>query len=229
MEQLTKKQIGQIDTFIKGSYVQYDDVRIEMIDHLAIEIEIKMTEEPERSFGSVLWEVGHSYGNEFRQLVKIKERELTFYWARLHLQYYLKKMFSWYLIVPCLLFLAFQEIQGVYAFTIFILIAIYKRFTDKSLGWSNMKYNSRKNRFLIYKTYHKVVGSIGITFYPIYFVAAKLLENHIPAETIAGCCLAIFAAMFIISPNQGALVDTYLENHPELRRIVSEHDEYFAH
>lgn len=44
--QLTKEQIQKIDTFLKEINIVYDDIRFEMVDHIASEIEEKVADIP---------------------------------------------------------------------------------------------------------------------------------------------------------------------------------------
>ena len=42
---LTRDQIHFIDTYLKNSEIEFIDVRMEMVDHVASEVEAKMTSE----------------------------------------------------------------------------------------------------------------------------------------------------------------------------------------
>ncbi len=53
---LTREEIAFIDTYLKNSEIEYVDVRMEMVDHVASELEIKMSED-----GSSFYEAFKSY------------------------------------------------------------------------------------------------------------------------------------------------------------------------
>ena len=51
---LSKSQIDHLFEFTRKKYVRYDDVRFEIVDHLASDIENQMSEDSELSFESAL-------------------------------------------------------------------------------------------------------------------------------------------------------------------------------
>ncbi|ALM08426.1 hypothetical protein SB49_11835 [Sediminicola sp. YIK13] len=53
---LNREEIAFIDTYLKNSEIEYVDVRMEMVDHVASELEIKMSED-----GSSFYEAFKSY------------------------------------------------------------------------------------------------------------------------------------------------------------------------
>lgn len=63
---LTQEQIKYIDSYLKKSGVQFWDVRLELLDHIATGVEEKMTYES-MNFEEALEAISISFGNEVRQ------------------------------------------------------------------------------------------------------------------------------------------------------------------
>ena len=73
--ELTEQQINELFTFCKKHYVQYYDVQIELVDHLANAIEDKMNEDKNISFDNALHKVYKSFGiTGFSKIVAAKEK-----------------------------------------------------------------------------------------------------------------------------------------------------------
>lgn len=62
MATLSEKQIQEIDRFVKSKYVDYYDIQIELVDHLASEIERLSEETPSIPFEQALSGVYKSFG-----------------------------------------------------------------------------------------------------------------------------------------------------------------------
>ncbi len=72
---LTNQQIEQLFIFCKKHYVEYYDVQVELVDHLANAIEEKMAVEPALTFEEALQTVYNGFGiHGFAPLVKEKEK-----------------------------------------------------------------------------------------------------------------------------------------------------------
>ena len=78
---LTKAQINQLFEFTKKKYVHYEDLRYELVDHLASDIEAQMVADSSVSFKSAL---DITYGKfpitGFSKFVEQKEKSLNRYW-----------------------------------------------------------------------------------------------------------------------------------------------------
>lgn len=72
---LTKEQIESLFTFCEKHFVKYYEVQLELVDHLANAIELKMADDPNLSFEEALEEVHQSFGvMGFAPLVAEKQK-----------------------------------------------------------------------------------------------------------------------------------------------------------
>lgn len=84
MKRLTNQQISQLFEFTKKHYVEYYDVQVELVDHLAVAIERIWEENPDLSFEEALHLEFKKFGVfGFTGLVEKKKSALTSYYANL--------------------------------------------------------------------------------------------------------------------------------------------------
>jgi len=81
VDQLTTKQLQQVDEFVNG-YVQYVDIRIEVVADLSHAIAKQFRKTPEVTFGKVLWELGHHKGKKLKALINSKKKEMRKFWVK---------------------------------------------------------------------------------------------------------------------------------------------------
>ena len=74
---LTTTQIQYIHDFVKRKYVDYYDVQIELVDHIATAIEEKIAESPKLDFYTALQQVYEGFGRfGFLKFVEEKEKQV---------------------------------------------------------------------------------------------------------------------------------------------------------
>lgn len=75
---LSEEQIERLFKFVESKYVDYYDVQVELVDHLASAIEEKISEEPKKEFEVALREVYRSFGvMGFSALVMAKQDAMS--------------------------------------------------------------------------------------------------------------------------------------------------------
>lgn len=91
---LSQSQIDHLFKFVRSKYVRYYDVQLELVDHLASDIEKEIIEHPGLSFEQALHKV---YGRwpitGFSNYIAEKQHHLNQYWKRRfwnHLKQYFK-------------------------------------------------------------------------------------------------------------------------------------------
>src|SRR5690554_3260520 len=91
MRKITKAEINQLFDFTQKHYVEFYDVQVELVDHLANAIEAQWTENPEISFEEALQIEFKKFGVfGFTSLVEQKQRELIKYYNKMFLNEVLK-------------------------------------------------------------------------------------------------------------------------------------------
>ena len=76
--ELTEQQINELFTFCKKRHVQYYDVQIELVDHLANAIEDMQKANPALGFSEALQTAGNQFSDdEFKEIVKSKKKMLA--------------------------------------------------------------------------------------------------------------------------------------------------------
>ncbi|GHB84958.1 hypothetical protein [Persicitalea jodogahamensis] len=72
---LTDEQIEALFSFVRSKYVDHYDVQVELVDHLASEIEQQMAESPDITFGEGLQRIYQRFGIfGFSELVEQKQK-----------------------------------------------------------------------------------------------------------------------------------------------------------
>lgn len=214
-QQLTPAQIQSIDTFVKERYIQYDDVRIEIVDHLATEIEAEMVINSEDSFGKLLWKVGDKYGSELQKLVKLSERKLRWFWCKHILIESIKSIFSWYAILPIVVY--FVTVN--YSFTVgvsllVLMVLILNR--DRLILNASYKEAEEAQRFLATKAFVWVemgvciVASIGFNV----FNKEGVWELGYITINASAFALAILMAYALLAKLSHTLLESYYDEHP---------------
>ena len=84
MRKITEIEINQLFDFTQKHYVEFYDVQVELVDHLANAIEAQWTENPEISFEDALQIEFKKFGVfGFTSLVEQKQRELIKYYNKM--------------------------------------------------------------------------------------------------------------------------------------------------
>ncbi len=83
VEQLSTEQIQHLTAFTKKRFVKYEDVRFEIVDHLASDIEAQLAESPQLEFDQALKNAYNNFPTRyFSRFVTEKEKALSKYWNR---------------------------------------------------------------------------------------------------------------------------------------------------
>lgn len=107
--ELRKQDIDRISKFVEGKYVDYYDVQVELVDHIATAIEEKQAVDPGKEFEEALEEVYRSFGvMGFADLVMTKEDAM----AKQRMQMWWHECKTWF---------AWPKV----ALTVLILLAVY--------------------------------------------------------------------------------------------------------
>lgn len=92
---LSKEHIERLFEFVESKYVEYYDVQVEIVDHLATAIEEKTEEDPDKKFEEALNEVYRSFGvMGFSSLLEDKQDAMSKERMRLWWHEF-KTWFSW--------------------------------------------------------------------------------------------------------------------------------------
>lgn len=84
MRKLTEQEINQIFDFTKKHYVEYYDVQVELVDHLANAIEVQWEENPNITFDEALQIEFKKFGIfGFTGLIEKKQSELTTHYNKM--------------------------------------------------------------------------------------------------------------------------------------------------
>ncbi len=82
-ESLSKEQIQKIFDFTRQKYVKYYDVQIELVDHIAEEIQARRAQDPSLSFDDAMYQVYKSFGIfGFSKVQEEKVKQIEQYWGK---------------------------------------------------------------------------------------------------------------------------------------------------
>jgi hypothetical protein len=89
--QLSTEQIDKLFNFVRSKYVRYEDLRYELVDHLASSIEDIQAAQPEASFEDALQETYSRFPiTGFTNYIAQKQKALSRYWFKKFLRYYIE-------------------------------------------------------------------------------------------------------------------------------------------
>ncbi len=108
---VTKVEIEFIDTYLINADILYEDVRVEIVDHVASEIEYRMSQGDSRGF----YEIFKEYMVEHKAVL-VKENSRSFNWRIFKnvTQQFLKNLYSWQVIVGSIV--CFWVFENIYSF-----------------------------------------------------------------------------------------------------------------
>lgn len=200
-EQLSKKQIQALIDFTEQKQVKYEDVKYEIVDHLASDIEAQMQENPKLKFETALY---YAYGKfpitGFAQFINQKEESLKKYWNRkmLHLikSYFTipKLLLTLFLFLTCMsLKIWFPEINlefmGAIASCIVVLIS--------SVQIATISKSKNHKRYLFQQTYVKALSGFCVLPGYFFFMRIDSFRPVYPEITEANIYLAITVCLLI--------------------------------
>ena len=234
-QQLTTEQVKAVDDFVRENYIRYDDVRVELVDHIATEVEADMLNNPEDTFGKILWKIGHKYGPELKKLVKLKEKQLISYWIKRLGQELIKFSFSFYALIPIgwyflMLGLSTQKAALWTVVLLFLLLVInvikdkrqisWARKIQRTFGWD--KGEDKANKFLVIKTYNIVTASAFAFFYPLFMLTKDNIEIGSYTISSPSISAAFLIAAILFALRCRSILDSYFDEHPLLAGQVKE-------
>jgi hypothetical protein len=172
---ISKRQIIQIDAFVRKHGIKYYDVRSEIIDHLASDIERMTIEQPELNYEQARYRALLNLPEtEFRNIQKEKELYLKSYWKSTITNELLEYFQLPKILMTIAFFLVIFFISALYSFTPQILMAIGTMFLMAQVLSVQEKFN-----WLILKTFTDYVsGSIFLCQCIILWVVNNIPESN---------------------------------------------------
>ena len=211
---LAPEQIDDLYLFCEEQDINYYDLQMELVDHLAAAIEKKWTEEPKLSYDKALWAVFDKFGiSGFRNIRKAKENHLRKKYSRVLWQYigefFLLPKIILTLALTLILFSIFRisgnhlEIYilllAVYTLFLSILLMVYKEKCQINLiqGKSFLLYDYLKSIRISYYAAYQLPASV----FSIYFIGMKHSDsyplNNLSFELILAFSVAFFSIFLV--------------------------------
>ena len=142
---LTKEEIEYLFIFCRKHYVQYYDVQVELVDHLANAIERELQDNADLKFNAALDKVYKSFGyGGFAALVKEKEKAAVSYSRKLFWTQFVKQ-FHWPAILTllvvfmtCFTLLQLSNAKAISIVVIIVLLTAFLLLLIKSLSFAQM-------------------------------------------------------------------------------------------
>ncbi|WP_235299495.1 hypothetical protein [Portibacter marinus] len=165
---LSKWQILHLKRFLRHHYVKYEDVQLELIDHLASAIEEKMEEDQSVSFEQALNQVYKNFGTlGFSQIVKEKEKAMQKFWRKHIWKNVLDTLRPPALLATILIFILFFGSQTYLGFTYLRPVTISFCITLFAIIMCYNYYvrEVQMETYLFLKSYHTYAGIIFVIFF----------------------------------------------------------------
>ncbi|WP_235292527.1 hypothetical protein [Portibacter lacus] len=168
MAELTTQEINYLKRFLVQHYVRYEDVQLELVDHLASGIEEKQSKKPDLKFEDALQEVYKGFGTlGFSQVVKEKEKAMRKFWQKHIIKLFLDFLKPPLIFIAILIFSTTYLIQTFYSFnfwnhTPYIAIMVFA--LAISLSFKLHMKEDIMNKYLYLDSYYGLSGSILFTF-----------------------------------------------------------------
>jgi hypothetical protein len=181
--ELSAEQVNQLFEFTRKHYVEYYDVQVELVDHLASSIENEQAENPNLSFDEALNNVFRGFGifgfdgiTEAKvELIGKQQRKL---WQKTYINLLmwpnLLKSVCLYAVLYMLFTYLQKEIICILIIVLLMVFAAYSLIKD----WNYVKKNLEKKLVLIQQRYQYA----GLFYTPIYcyqFFGDWFLSQHI--------------------------------------------------
>ena len=183
---LTKDQINQLFEFTKKKYVKHEDVKFEIVDHLASDIEAQMSEGPDIDFETALKITYSKFPiTGFTQFVTNKTSALKKYWRKklfsLILGYFkLPKLILTSMIAIAYLLVKTNLSSVIIAYSIGSVLFVYALFIVFKL-----KKEHKSKSYLITQTYFETLGPFMMwTIYYNFYFADQFLNDSLYLDTV---------------------------------------------
>jgi len=222
---LTKEQIEYLFAFCRQHFVQYYEVQVELVDHLANAVEIEMENDSKLTFEKAIEKVHRSFGvMGFAPLVAEKQKSAEkqsgmLFWKLFKAQFKWPKVVTFFLLVA-LFFTLFSA--DVFMAKLVLLGTIL-------FSWISHLISLRKLQKLVSGTGKKflilnVSWFSSLILFPTYFVGySKFFEetgllNHTPYNILAiSICLSLYIIIIITTFQAlSSIKQTLINNYPEV-------------
>ena len=203
---LSETQIRRLIEFTHQKYVQYDDVKIEIVDHLASDIEAQMAKDRELRFEQALKNIYHKFPiTGFAQFIELRELALHKIWGKKInkvIGSYFKppKLFLTALIFMCTFFLTqwnpfhFKHIDLWFCLITYIPLSILYIYAFAAKKFPSNIFSKKPVNLLFLKIYQGYIR--GYLICPVFLGAYFFLLN---LNTIGVAIYsALYAVLFVI-------------------------------
>ena len=210
MQKLTDPQIEALYKFTRKHYVEWYDVQIELVDHLANGIENQWKEDPNLSFESALATVFKKFGVfGFSDVIEQKTKALNKFY-RNQIWKYFKDFFRLPKIIATLFsiwvfFLIIESIENKFYITIpFVLLVfiIYLAHTIREKRRINDVFKKTGKKWLIDNEFLQLGGLIHVLNFGVIY-HPRLFESHgqwgTTSEIILSGCIVLYMLLFYVS------------------------------
>ena len=209
--QLSIAQIDHLFEFTRKKYVKYDDVRFEIVDHLASDIEAQMSEDSDLSFKSALWNVYSKFPiTGFSQFIDEKEKAMSKYWRRKVLSVFIKfftipKIFLTVLLACAMYFI---HMSGKFSFNLWIYMGLVIVYVINEKINSIGKLDGKNLLFVI--IYRRIVGTIlSVSIWVLWIWKDVTPSDHI--LTYLFIALLTLVAVFFFALFTGSFKNLLIE------------------
>ncbi len=210
---LSKSQIDQLFEFTKKKYVRHEDVKFEIVDHLASDIEAQMSENPDIDFNTALKITYSKFPiTGFYRYVQEKSSALQRYWRR---KFFF--MFLGYFKLPKLILTILIAVSFYFLKSNFPSLAIH--YVTGGLLLIYMVYLLREfrkdynlNQYLFFDTYRNYV--LAILYWAIiynFYYGDKFVSSKLYLDTIL-FTLSIIILIAVSSGETRQVLEDEIEN-----------------
>lgn len=208
MKTLSKEQIDALFDFTRKHYVEYYDLQVELVDHLANDIEQIMNENPKISFEQARDKAFKKFGiTGFSDVVSAKTWQMQKEYYKLIFKHFLSLLTSKIIIISIAFFAALSYIfryskYNIYFFTgiiiILTVVATYLMFVNNRRMGKRIK---NKDKVLLVESVSASLGNplvyFNLLFNLLSFVFRQKSDNE-SSELIANYSV-IFGLLLVVS------------------------------
>jgi hypothetical protein len=187
-KKLNLKQIQDLHAFTRAHCVEYHDLQIELVDHLANDIETMWEEQPELSFEEAKHKAFKKFGVfGFMEPIEKKQKAMS----KLYLKFLLQEVKEWFeipkIVITITLFLGFftafsLEYTGTLAIMFYAMIVLWTIYKSMVL---NRQFRRRREisnkKWLLEEIIFKQAGGIMLLFlsqcYIVFDISEKVGNN----------------------------------------------------
>jgi len=228
MKTLSDNQVDQLFEFTKQHYVEWYDVQVELVDHLANGIEIQWKEVPDTPFKDALAIEFKKFGIfGFSDLVEEKTMALNKFYRK-QVWFYFKAFFRFPVIVGTLfymglLFLIFHHLDNKLYVLVPFLIVFFLTLSMYSINQKKQiktRFIKTQKKWLIDNEFMQLGGLIHVLNLGVWFHTLFDTDRHwtVFSELLLSIGLVAFVLLFYVSMK---IIPVKLK-----AKIAEEHPEY---